>query len=63
MQTGITIADNVREEFQNMRMRRAHRFIIFKASEDKSTVEIETLGARDSTYEQFKEAMPKNRSR
>ena len=63
MQTGITVPDNVREEFNNMRMKRSHRFVIYKASDDKASVEVETLGPRDATWEQFQEAMPKNRSR
>ena len=63
MQTGINIDDNVREQFQAMRMKRKYRFVVYKASEDKSNVEVETCGDRDSTWDQFKEAMPKNNSR
>ena len=63
MQSGIAIADNVRDEFQNLRMRRAHRYIIFRASADKSTIEIEKLGARTESFEDFKNSMPKNNSR
>jgi len=53
MQSGIAIGDNVREEFQAMRMKRKHRYIIFKVSADKSTVEIEKLGARDADWDEF----------
>lgn len=63
MQSGINIPDEVRNEFQQLRMKRAYRYVIFKANEDKSSVEVEKCGAREETFEQFKESMPKNRSR
>lgn len=63
MQSGIAINDDVRETFQQMRMRRKHRYIVFKASEDQTTIEVEKIGERNETWEQFKEAMPKNNSR
>lgn len=63
MQSGIQIGDEIRETFQELRMKRTHRYIIYKASDDKSTVEVDKVGAREETFEQFKEAMPKNNSR
>ena len=44
-------------------MKRKHRYIIYKVSEDKASVELEKAGERDETWEQFMEAMPKNNSR
>jgi hypothetical protein len=46
-----------------MRMRRKHRYIIFKPTEDHSAIEIEKAAERNETWESFKEAMPKNNSR
>jgi hypothetical protein len=63
MQSGITIPDAVREEFQALRMKRKHRYVIYKASEAKDAVEVEKCGERTETWEQFKESMPKNNSR
>jgi len=63
MQSGIAIGDNIREEFQAMRMKRKYRYIIFKASEDKSAVEVDKCGERDENFESFKNSMPKNNSR
>lgn len=63
MQSGIVVGDEVRQEFQQLRMKRKHRYIIYRPSEDKSSVEIETIGERSHTWEQFMEAMPKNNSR
>jgi hypothetical protein len=63
MQSGLNIPDSVREEFQALRMKRKYRYIIYKASEDKASVEVEKLGERDETWEQFHESCPKNNSR
>ena len=63
MQSGIAIADNVREVFQELRMKRKHRYIIYKPSEDNYCVEVEKLGERSEDFESFKAAVPKNNSR
>mgnify|MGYP006081380723 FL=1 len=63
MQSGLNIPDDVRNEFQALRMKRKHRYIIYKASDAKDSVEIDKLGAREETWAQFVENMPKNNSR
>ena len=44
-------------------MKRTHRYIIFRVNEDKTAVVIEKIGARDETFEAFKENMPKDSCR
>ena len=61
--TGITVDDDVITEFTALRMKRAHRFMIMKVNDDKTKVEIEQVGARDATFEEFKELMPKDACR
>ena len=61
--TGIKPTDDVYSEFSNLRMKRTHRYMIMKMSSDKSSIEIEKLGAREEGFEQFKEAMPKDECR
>lgn len=63
LSTGITISDECISEFTALRMKRAHRFMILKVSEDKTRIDVDQLGPRDSTFEQFKEAMPKDQCR
>lgn len=63
MQSGIAIPDEVRERFQEMRMKRKHRYVIYKPNDAKDAVEVEKVGERASTWEDFQEAMPKNNSR
>lgn len=63
MQTGITIPDNIREVFNELRMKRKHRYVIYKPSDDQASVEVERCGERDEDFEKFKSHVPKNRSR
>ena len=63
MNSGINIPDEVGETFNKLKFKRAYRYMIFKVTEDKSGVEIEATGERDATFEQFKEAMPKDNAR
>ncbi len=63
LSTGITIADECISEFTALRMKRAHRFMILKVSDDKTRIDVDQLGPRDATFEQFKEAMPKDQCR
>ena len=60
METGITIDDAVSEEFTKLRMKRAHRFLIFRVNDEKTKVVIEHVGAREATFAEFKELMPKD---
>lgn len=52
---GIQIDEAIASEYNALRMKRTHRFIIMKMSSDKTKVEIEHIGARDSTFDQFKD--------
>ena len=63
MNTGINIPDEVRAEFQALRLKRKYRYIIMKANDAKDGVEVEKTGAREETFDEFKENMPKNNSR
>lgn len=60
MITGITVDDACVEEYTKLRMKRAHRYLIFKISDDKTKVEIEHIGKREANFEEFKELMPKD---
>ena len=63
MQTGITPAPDVPEEFGQLRMKRAYRFLIFEVNEDKTQFVITNKGERDATFEQFKDLIPKDQPR
>jgi hypothetical protein len=44
-------------------MKRTHRFLIMKVADDKTKIELEHIGARDATFADFKELMPKDHGR
>ena len=50
MVSNISADDEIATAFTALRMQRAHRFLIFKVSDDKSRVEIEHIGERESTF-------------
>ena len=60
MNTGITVDDECITEFTALRMKRAHRYLIMRVNDDKNRVIIEKVGARESTFADFKEIMPKD---
>lgn len=41
MTAGLTVADEVGQEYNNLRMRREHRYLIFRVSEDNQSVVID----------------------
>ena len=63
MNTGLQISDDIIQEFNNLRMRRQHRYLIFRVSDDNNSVIIDQVGDREATFDQFKEAMPQDQPR
>lgn len=63
MQSGLNIPDDIRKTFQELRMKRKHRYVIYKLNDALDGAEVEKTGARDSTWEEFVEDVPKNNSR
>ncbi len=53
----IQVADEFTTEFVALRMKRGHKFMILKVNNDKTQIVLEHLGARDRTFEEFKELL------
>ena len=49
--------------FNEMKIRHTHRFLIYKISDDKTTIELEKEGDKEKTYDDFLAAMPENQPR
>jgi len=60
MTTGVKIADEVQTEFNEFKLRSTKRYLIFKLSSDKKTIEIEKSADRSATYEDFVRDLPKD---
>ncbi|CDW73772.1 actin depolymerizing factor 1 [Stylonychia lemnae] len=63
MTAGMRVSDDVANEYTNLRMKRSHRYLIIRVNDDKDEVILDQVGERDATFEQFKEAMPKDQPR
>ncbi len=52
----VEAAPQCAEQFQQLKLRKKHRFIIFKIGEEK--IDVETIGVRTATFDEFKRALP-----
>jgi cofilin len=57
----FTVSEDAIQHFNDMRMKRTHRYVILKV--EGSQAVLESVGAREATFDAFKEAMPKNEPR
>lgn len=63
MNSGIQIGDDILAEYKLLAFKRQTRYIVYKPSDDKTSIEIEKVGARDETWEDMKNAIPKDQAR
>ena len=63
MVSTMQIDDDVSAKFTAMRFKRAHRWVIAKLDEAKTNVIVESAGDRAATFDDFREAMPKDEPR
>ena len=59
----LILAKECKDTFMDLKMNRAHRWIIYKVESDNKTVTIDSVGARTSTFSEFTEKMPKTEPR
>ena len=64
--SGVSVTDNVIEAFNNFKLKKEPhklRYFIYKLSDDKKFIDIESQGDLSKTYEDFVEALPENECR
>ena len=54
----VDISSNCGDLFQAMKLRKKHRYLVFKIGETE--IDIESTGDRSATFEDFKRCMPAN---
>jgi cofilin len=59
----MNLSENIALHFGDLRMKRAHRFLIMKVVNEGTLIEVEHVGERDSDFASFKEKMPKDEPR
>ena len=63
MNSGIEIPDEILTQYKLLAFKRKIRYIVYKPTEDMTSIEIEKIGEREETFENFKEAIPKELAR
>ena len=58
MNSGIQVSDEVLSAYKDTAMKRKSRYVVYKPSEDGTAVEIEKVGERDETFDDFKNSIP-----
>ena len=60
MDLGLVVSDNCLTTYQEMRMDKKHRYVIFATTADNKDIVVEKIGAREETYEDFVQSLPEN---
>jgi len=58
MSSGVQVNPDCLTEFAEMKIRSKYKYIIFKITDDKKFIEIETKGEKDATFEDFCKCLP-----
>ena len=58
MATTLTFADACKVIYEELKIRRKHRFILFKMDDGNTCVDVESVGERSKTWADFKAALP-----
>lgn len=63
MQASLVIDEAVSQHFNDLRMKRTHRFLIVAITEDGKNATVESVGERAATFADFKAKMPADQPR
>lgn len=63
MNSGIEIPDEIMQAYKNLALRRKSRYMIIAPNDDCSAMEIEKVGERDETWDDFKNSVDPTSSR
>lgn len=62
MSSGVAIQDKVVEVFQDFKLKKSYRYILFKLSDDFTSIEVDKTSEK-GTYEEFVKSLPKDACR
>jgi len=57
MSSGVSLDDCCITEFENLKMKHIHGYIIFKLSNDFKTIVVDCIGEKGASYDEFKEKL------
>jgi len=58
MSSGVQCSPECISEFEQMKIRSAYKYIVFKITDDKKSIEIEKKGAPSSSFADFAKELP-----
>merc|ERR1719446_1195394 len=58
MSSGVQVTPECLSEFEQMKIRSAYSYIIFKITADKKFIEIETKGEKGASFDEFVSKLP-----
>lgn len=61
--TGIGVSDECLQAFNEIKMNHKYRYVLFKISDDSTSIVIDKRGERSSSYDEFLESLPKKDGR
>ncbi|CAN6634276.1 cofilin [Trichomonascus vanleenenianus] len=60
--SGIAVADDCISAFEDLKLRKTYKYIIYRVSDDKTQIIVEKT-SKDADYEKFTADLPENESR
>mmetsp|Transcript_57433 Transcript_57433/g.153436 ORF Transcript_57433/g.153436 Transcript_57433/m.153436 type:complete len:139 (-) Transcript_57433:355-771(-) len=63
MSSGATCDDECQKKFEQIKMKKDLRYIIYTMSEDQKTIVVDSEGDKEKTFADFKDALPKEEPR
>ena len=63
MASGILLQPAAKSAYDDMKERHMHKFVVFKFSDDRKSVELERVGDKNATFDDLQSQIPKNHVR
>ena len=63
MDIGITVSTDAFQAWEEMKLKKTYRYLIFTMSADGTLIEVEKKGAKEETYDDFVKALPPHEPR
>jgi cofilin len=60
MSSGVSVEDECIATYQDLKMKHAYRYIIYKMSEDSTRIVVAECGKSEKTYDEFTKQLPEN---
>ena len=59
MSSGIAVSDDCISKFNELKLQHSFRYLLYKVSDDKTSLTLESTGPKTATYDDFLKVLPK----